>query len=287
MLFYQPKNKHSFLWYFCVICGFHIVFLVLLFFKRSTNALHISFNTQSTMADIIFIPSTSTKPQIHSSQITSIENEQKKIIIPSSACCAVIAPASSQKKEQPKSALKKSLPKKAPIQKEKSVSKKILPEKEIKKSEEKRIEKDKKEPAKLQELSKKDQINPRVQEIQPKGMATQEIKQEIKMNSSLIEQKENASSSIVYATPQEIEAYERTQFLQQKVSEVWKPPRGLAQGLQCFVACDVNSQGKAQNITIEKTSTILMFDIAAKKAINLLEFPLWTRGSHIIITFKS
>ena len=121
-------------------------------------------------------------------------------------------------------------------------------------------------------------------------MPTKEVLKEIKPDAAITDAAivtETTQFPVIEASRQEIEAYKQMQVLQQRISESWKPPRGLVKGIECLVGCLVDGSGKAHTIKVEKSSGVLMFDVAAKKAVATLEFPLWARGSNITIVFKS
>lgn len=75
-------------------------------------------------------------------------------------------------------------------------------------------------------------------------------------------------------------------LLSKAVRNQWRPPAGLAKNLECVIKVIIDSQGETQNIIIEKSSTIITYDIAARRALTALSFPPSLYGREMLITFK-
>lgn len=74
--------------------------------------------------------------------------------------------------------------------------------------------------------------------------------------------------------------------LQDEVSRHWKPPMGMQPMNTCHVSACVTNDGAIETLTITQSSGILVFDIAARKALLSSELPVWVKGKTITIVFK-
>jgi len=74
--------------------------------------------------------------------------------------------------------------------------------------------------------------------------------------------------------------------LQQAVMAYWAPPPGVDEQCNCTVAFRVDWDGTIQAVNVCEPSGVLMYDIAAKCALNEATLPSWTRGKNLTITFR-
>jgi len=74
--------------------------------------------------------------------------------------------------------------------------------------------------------------------------------------------------------------------LQQTVMAHWAPPPGVDDGCFCTLAFRVDWSGQVQEVEVRKASGVLMYDIAAKCALNETKLPSWARGKSLTITFR-
>jgi len=74
--------------------------------------------------------------------------------------------------------------------------------------------------------------------------------------------------------------------LQHELSKHWQPPVGIDQSCACAITAHIDRQGKIEDVTIDDTSGVLMFDVAARTAMLAMELPRWTWGKSLSITFK-
>ena len=74
--------------------------------------------------------------------------------------------------------------------------------------------------------------------------------------------------------------------LQRSLSDVWKPPHGVDQECACEIMVQIDWNGTIQDVKIHKSSGVLIYDIAARTALQDAKLPLWTRGRTITVTFK-
>lgn len=74
--------------------------------------------------------------------------------------------------------------------------------------------------------------------------------------------------------------------LQTAVSDAWKPPVGIADECVCDVLIALDAQGKIKDVKVVKSSGVLIYDIAARNALQEAKLPKWTFGRTITISFK-
>jgi TonB family protein len=74
--------------------------------------------------------------------------------------------------------------------------------------------------------------------------------------------------------------------LQNALSDSWRPPQGMNEECTCDIAAQLDTQGVIQEVKIVKSSGVLIYDIAARNALQEAKMPRWTHGRTITITFK-
>ncbi len=75
--------------------------------------------------------------------------------------------------------------------------------------------------------------------------------------------------------------------LEQDIKKAWKLPVGLSPKLACTIKGSVNQQGIMSTIVIEKPSSVVTFDIAARDALSTIQFPRQLFGKELCITFNN
>ena len=174
--------------------------------------------------------------------------------------------AAKKKKEAEKEqeALKLAEQKKREMQQEKEEALKLA-------AEEKKREAEKKEL-----LAKKELEVPQPQPQQPEQLGA------IPVAGS---QQQGGEPAPFYVGQVEMEELDRQEELQQVVSQYWKPPVGLRDGLECSLTFMVDADGNATQVVVQKTSGVLVYDMAARMAIAQMQLPSWARGKELSITF--
>jgi len=94
---------------------------------------------------------------------------------------------------------------------------------------------------------------------------------------------ENAQISHDY---REVKAMRRTALLQKELANSWKPPVGVPPSVMCEIECSVDINGRVKEITMKKSSEIMMYDLSARHAVFVMKMPQWTYGKTISIVFK-
>jgi outer membrane biosynthesis protein TonB len=71
------------------------------------------------------------------------------------------------------------------------------------------------------------------------------------------------------------------------VSKNFKPPKGIAKGVECVIKLSLDKKGNLQNIEFEKSSNVLIFDLSAKRAALEAKMPKELWGKDIALNFKA
>lgn len=74
--------------------------------------------------------------------------------------------------------------------------------------------------------------------------------------------------------------------LQQEVSKQWAPPPGVSDETTAKLTVVIDRAGAVQDVRVEESSGVLIFDITARSALLAVVWPVWTWGASITITFK-
>lgn len=90
----------------------------------------------------------------------------------------------------------------------------------------------------------------------------------------------------VFIGRQELALLQMQAVLEQEISTVWKPPRGLSKDLSCEIVAIIGKQGKVIKTIVQKPSGVLLYDVAARTALAQVNMPAWAHGKEVCITFK-
>ena len=254
MLLWQWKNAHKkyIIWGHLAAGAFiiHLFFGFLLFFYCRYGTTHIILTMKR---NVSFIPVTFSGSPMR----------------PRRAVETIKVPVPVQKKKKSK----KITPRKTSVVKAKPVEKKVTkkatpPKKVVEKKEIKKIVSEKKK--EIQEVAK-----PVIEKVP-------EVVQQVAMPLPAL--------AVQDLLPQEVDAgmqsvnYEQAE-LYALVAKQWTPPVGIAKDKVCEVSADIGWNQEITKVWISEKSGILMYDIAARKAVMQTQFPLWTRGKTITIRF--
>ncbi len=280
---------------------FHGVLLALLFFVYHYDTVVSGITLHRNMPLIKFAPGGTSKPKSLSvinapaatvkKSVAAVASKPKATVAP-----VVTPPVEEVKKEKPKgtrAALISGKSEKKPVKKD---------------AEKKRKQKEKKE---LLEKSKpiKKENSPVVKEVAKAPVATQKVEnpvatvQETKPvtepvattnvspNEAQVTNQEapELGQEVEVALGETIDDPKLLQYyiqLQNVVSDAWKPPVGISDECVCDVLVMLDLQGKAKEVKIVKSSGVLIYDIAARNALQDAKMPKWTYGKTITISFK-
>lgn len=167
---------------------------------------------------------------------------------------------------------------------EKKELERLKKEQELKKEADKPVEK-KLEPA--PEPEKKESLEKKPEEkTVSEPVAVHEQAPGVAAGQEGVAGNDQAGQDVVYVGQQEYDALGMQTYLQQELSTYWQPPQGIPADAECEVSFVVDWQGKAETVTVSKSSGALVYDISARSALLAMEFPDWARGKSFKITFK-
>lgn len=76
------------------------------------------------------------------------------------------------------------------------------------------------------------------------------------------------------------------QELEKEVASRWRPPHGISQDTVCSVKAVIDGKGNVVSASIERSSGILMYDVAARSTVFACKFPQWAWATTKVIEFK-
>lgn len=151
-----------------------------------------------------------------------------------------------------------------------------------KRQEERKKEKEKEEIKKQEEPKKEEIIKPEPELPQP--VPQPQLEQQVGTAGAVGDQPVGPIDP-VYMGQVEMEEMNRQEELQQVITQYWRPPVGLQEGLECTLTFVVDADGNAAQVEIQKTSGVLVYDMAARMAVAQMQMPQWARGKELSITF--
>jgi len=96
----------------------------------------------------------------------------------------------------------------------------------------------------------------------------------------------SAAENTLLVGQQEMNALMQYQEIQAQMKEHWAPPLGMSPDLVCVIVIAVDKAGAITQMNVEKSSGVLLFDTAARKAVKKIVPPEWAYGKEISLTFK-
>lgn len=99
---------------------------------------------------------------------------------------------------------------------------------------------------------------------------------------------EQGEQDIIYVGRIDKDILKMHEVIQQELQTVWQPPAGLSKELQCQLKVLVAWDGTVKDVAVEKTSGVVMYDVAARSSLASVPFDKckWARGKEFSITFK-
>lgn len=199
-------------------------------------------------------------------------------------------------------------PKKAPVKKdaglqkqvekkaqEKAPAQKALAEKKQEVIKEAAVEKqvEKALPEKYQESERA--IIPEQKNAEIIPQEPEEVAQEVQAQSTLLEQKDVMSSQenvlppidmndVTFVGVQDLEHLQIHQIVSGQLAKHWKRPVGM-ENKMCVIKIELNTTGKIVAVTVEKSSGVPMYDIAAKAAAVKPIYPQEIWNKKLVIQF--
>jgi hypothetical protein len=74
--------------------------------------------------------------------------------------------------------------------------------------------------------------------------------------------------------------------VEQEIVSRWRPPRGLSKALACQIKCSIGESGTVVACRLEKSSGVLIYDMAARSAARAMTLGRWAYGKEFTIIFK-
>jgi hypothetical protein len=263
MWFLQRRNTHNQIVVLALLIALvHIAFLVCLFFVYHDVEQHLEFRIMPNMMprEIEFRVAVervaAKKGGSDKSGAKAVTQPPAKKMPPKST--QIASPKKSAKKAAP---AKKSAPAKAAAKKVEEKKAASVPVAE------------KKEPEKVQEKIEEKKIEPVAQasETAPTAAGQPELDH---INFDLSQKGFPAMFEAEY------------QALYENLSDQWAPPAGVPVTSQCVITVVVDKQGEVEDMLVDNSSGMMVFDLAARSALSEVEFPRFVWGKSITVTFS-
>jgi TonB family protein len=97
---------------------------------------------------------------------------------------------------------------------------------------------------------------------------------------------QNPVENTLFVGQQEMDALSQYQEIQAQMKEHWAPPIGMAPDLECVIMLTIDKMGVVTQMKVEKSSGVLLFDTAARKAVKKMVAPAWAYDKELSLTFK-
>jgi len=86
-----------------------------------------------------------------------------------------------------------------------------------------------------------------------------------------------------YISAEQARMYE---CIEQEIVSRWRPPCGLSKDLVCHIKCSIGNDGSVDSCITEKSSGVLIYDMAARMASLAMKLPRWAWGKDFTIVYK-
>ncbi len=285
LLWLQKKAKATHIWLQFAMIVFMMHLLVLpVFFLRFAGSRVYQFSLGKTNmhseAPVIFAPFAEQKitPVKKSEKPAAHQKQTTKKVVPANKKAVV------KKDEKPKTAVIENQNNVKPVKQE---QKKIEESSSAKATAGQEVRVEKKAVANSVSVEEKKELKPTVVKDE-KPQVSNEVKPEKKTNALPDAKKEVQSNEqrIITSAP-ELEQLAMYEFISCTIGPRWKPPCCGDSKTECQVKFSVGQDGKIVTIEIAKSSGILLFDIAARNACEIMQsFPAWARLKEFCITMK-
>jgi len=273
----KSMQKRYLLWakLLLISCSFHLVFFLWLFFLHHDPLFDIAITVDSRLfgqrgTPVLFVPFKS-KGTVRAGNVAGLvqrsfpmgEQKKKKTSIQQTkkSKCKVEVPQKKQaKKPTVKNKEQKSVKQKKTNVRKLKAKQTVSTKKEIKK-EAKNVVAVKNKPTKIQN------------KMMPSKIAN-------------VNAVRNKNQGVVEVNYLEVEAYRRQVLLQEELAKCWKRPIGVPHYCVCQIKVVVNWDGIVKKLDVAKSSGVLMYDVAARSALQTMKMPTWSKGKSLTITFR-
>ena len=80
--------------------------------------------------------------------------------------------------------------------------------------------------------------------------------------------------------------YRQYESLYAAIAQSWKPPLGVAQQCVCQITVYVARDGSIHKSVVDKSSGVLIYDVAARNALYHMKMPEWARGKSLTVSLR-
>ena len=274
---------------FCLVIAGHAFLFLFLFLTYKSSLDHLFIKLDKTLLNqdlmFVFMPVLQQeKSRVAVLATTSIPGQQtsqkatQKLVVAQPPKAVVGSPKKPEpaKKETP---AKKEVVKAAPAKKNEIIAKKESLEKnpKVKKVESKKTDPVAEKPKIAEQVVKKE-IAKVTEPIMQKTAVSVPIEQ------PLLGTPDNPM--IVQATASEIESYRRAKIFHEALMQVWRPPKVLSKVSECIVTVQVGVKGDVEEVVVNKSSGVLMYDVSATAALYTMQMPELVWGKSLTLLFK-
>jgi hypothetical protein len=70
------------------------------------------------------------------------------------------------------------------------------------------------------------------------------------------------------------------------IAQSWHPPIGTSRDCACQITLQIAWDGSIQKLIIDKSSGVLIYDVAARNALYTMPMPSWTHGKTLTVTLR-
>lgn len=96
----------------------------------------------------------------------------------------------------------------------------------------------------------------------------------------------NDDSAVQNDTIKTVEEYRQYESFYASIAHSWKPPIGSALDCTCQITMHIAWDGSVQKLVIDKSSGILMYDVAARNALYNMFIPSWAYGKSLTVLLR-
>jgi len=264
----------------------HLLGLMLLFFvyQGETFVYNVVVNNAilASGASIVYLPFKKTV----SANFNTVAMQKKKIVNPIKKATMLAKPKSKKKQKKQiaiKKALEKKKIKKVKIKEKPKKKKTKLQKKDTRPVKKKNVPK-KDRPKKKVESKQKIQKNKKVSNAKKSSMVAK--KNAVSKKASTNNLVKHGGQELIYIGRHDLEALRVQEVIQREVEMNWRPPVGLSKELACILKVLIDWDGGIKKVSVVKSSSVLIYDISARRSIAKLQLPRSVRGKEINITFK-
>ncbi|MBP9765586.1 hypothetical protein KBD08_04610 [Candidatus Babeliales bacterium] len=122
------------------------------------------------------------------------------------------------------------------------------------------------------------------QEVVPDVVTTLEPVVQEQLPSQLVDEQETIDENeVIFVGYEQLDECVISSKLQQAIVQVWTSPVGMQEGISCTLKVTVSSQGTADNVVVQQSSGIFVYDSCARTALLQTEYPQEVWNKKIII----